>query len=64
MTVMFADIRNFTELAEFMNTDLQSISPEIRRHRGFVVNFVGDSTMDEQIALTPIKQPCPLPSLG
>jgi adenylate cyclase len=54
MTVMFADIRNFTGLAEqmppsalakFMNTYLQSISPEIRRHHGFVVKFVGDSIM-------------------
>ena len=54
MTVMFADIRNFTglaeqmppsALAEFMNTYLQNISPEIRRHHGFVVKFVGDSIM-------------------
>ena len=54
MTVMFADIRQFTALAEcmapqalaeFMNTYLQSISPEIRRHQGFVVKFIGDSVM-------------------
>jgi class 3 adenylate cyclase/HAMP domain-containing protein len=54
MAVLFADIRRFTsmietmppgELAAFMNTYLQSISPEIRRHGGFVVKFIGDSIM-------------------
>ncbi|WP_008308204.1 cache domain-containing protein [Leptolyngbya sp. PCC 6406] len=54
MTVMFADIRQFTglvermspgALAEFMNNYLQRISPEIRGHRGIVVKFIGDSIM-------------------
>jgi class 3 adenylate cyclase/HAMP domain-containing protein len=54
MAVMFADIRQFTglaenmppqELANFMNTYLQKISPEIRRHHGFVIKFIGDCIM-------------------
>ena len=54
MTVMFSDIRGFTSLAEkmepqeifdFLNTYLQQISPEIRRHRGLVVKFIGDGVM-------------------
>ena len=54
MAVMFADIRQFTglaenmppqELADFMNAYLQKISPEIRRHHGFVIKFIGDCIM-------------------
>ncbi len=54
MAVMFADIRQFTglaenmppqQLADFMNTYLQKISPEIRRHNGFVIKFIGDCIM-------------------
>ena len=54
MAVMFADIRNFTGMAEhmepqklanFMNIHLQNISPEIRQHQGFVIKFIGDCIM-------------------
>ncbi|NJN21687.1 MAG: HAMP domain-containing protein [Leptolyngbya sp. RL_3_1] len=54
MAVMFVDIRKFTglaenmppqELADFMNAYLQKISPEIRRHHGFVIKFIGDCIM-------------------
>jgi len=54
MTVMFSDIRGFTSLAEkiapqevfdFINTYLQRISPEVRKHHGFVVKYLGDGVM-------------------
>lgn len=54
MTVMFSDIRGFTGMAEtmdpqeafdFINHYLQRISPEIRKHHGFVVKFIGDGIM-------------------
>ncbi|NEQ99073.1 MAG: HAMP domain-containing protein, partial [Cyanothece sp. SIO2G6] len=54
MGVMFSDIRGFTALAEsmtpqksfdFVNTYLRNMSPEIRRHHGFVVKFLGDGLM-------------------
>ncbi|NER01107.1 MAG: tetratricopeptide repeat protein, partial [Cyanothece sp. SIO2G6] len=47
-------IRGFTALAEsmtpqksfdFVNTYLRNMSPEIRRHHGFVVKFLGDGLM-------------------
>ena len=54
MTVMFSDIRGFTNMAEkmkarktfqFINTYLQRISPLVRTHSGFVVKYMGDGMM-------------------
>ena len=54
MAVMFSDIRGFTSLAEkmspqevfdFINASLQHISPEVQRHHGVVVKFIGDGVM-------------------
>ncbi|MDJ0703002.1 MAG: adenylate/guanylate cyclase domain-containing protein [Leptolyngbyaceae cyanobacterium MO_188.B28] len=54
MAVMFSDIRGFTSLAEkmtpqetfdFINAYLQRISPEVQKHHGFVVKFIGDGVM-------------------
>lgn len=54
MAVMFSDIRGFTSLAEkippqeafnFINAYLQRISPEVRKHHGFVVKYLGDGVM-------------------
>ncbi|GAB4348523.1 MAG: hypothetical protein Fur0042_15410 [Cyanophyceae cyanobacterium] len=54
MAVMFSDIRSFTPLAEsmtpdesfrFINEYLGRVSPEIRRHRGIIVKYLGDGVM-------------------
>ncbi|HBK97303.1 MAG TPA: adenylate/guanylate cyclase domain-containing response regulator [Microcoleaceae bacterium UBA10368] len=54
MAIMFSDIRSFTTMAEqmtpqenfdFINTYLQRISPEIRKHNGFIVKYMGDGVM-------------------
>ncbi len=54
MTVMFTDIRGFTQLSEkfnpeenfdFINSYLHQIVPVIRNHNGFIDKFMGDSVM-------------------
>ncbi len=54
MTVMFADIRDFTSLSEamtprenfnFINSYLERMGPIIRKHQGFVDKYLGDGIM-------------------
>ncbi len=54
MTVMFADIRSFTNLSEgmtpqenfnFINAYLSQVSPAIREHDGFIDKYIGDAIM-------------------
>lgn len=54
MTVLFADIRDFTTLSEtltpdenfrFINSYLERMGPVIRRHGGFVDKYLGDGIM-------------------
>ena len=54
MTVLFSDIRSFTELSEsmspeqtfrFLNSYLSRIGPEIRTHHGFIDKYIGDAVM-------------------
>jgi two-component system sensor histidine kinase ChiS len=54
MTVLFADIRDFTRLSEkmspaqtfeFVNQYLSATGPAINRHRGVIDKFVGDAVM-------------------
>jgi two-component system sensor histidine kinase ChiS len=54
MTVLFSDIRGFTELSEgmtpkdtfdFVNHYLGYMEPVIRRNNGFIDKFIGDSIM-------------------
>lgn len=54
MTVLFADIRDFTSLSEkltpdenfrFINSFLNRMGPIIRNHRGFVDKYLGDGIM-------------------
>lgn len=54
MTVLFADIRSFTEIAhtcatasvlELLNSILNAILPAIEEHHGFVDKYIGDSIM-------------------
>ncbi|MEG3927973.1 adenylate/guanylate cyclase domain-containing protein [Microcoleus sp. D3_18a_C4] len=54
MAIMFSDMRSFTTMAEqmtpqenfdFINNYLQQISPEIRKHNGFIVKYIGDGVM-------------------
>ncbi len=54
MTVLFADIRGFTRLAErmtpdetfrFVNRYLSAMEPAITRHRGVIDKYVGDAVM-------------------
>jgi adenylate cyclase len=54
MAVMFSDIRSFTTLSEtmtpqdnfnFVNAYLRRVSPEIRKHYGIIVKFLGDGMM-------------------
>ena len=54
MTVLFADIRDFTPLSEqmtpqenfnFLNSLLSRISPAIRQHGGFIDKYIGDAVM-------------------
>lgn len=60
MTVLFADIRNFTTMSEnltpeqnfkFINDFLQQVTPIIRSHTGFIDKFIGDAVM----ALFPLQ---------
>jgi predicted ATPase/class 3 adenylate cyclase len=54
MTVLFADIRNFTSLSEsmtpkenidFINGFLKRMVPPIREHHGFIDKYIGDAIM-------------------
>ncbi|GBF50424.1 adenylate/guanylate cyclase [Leptospira ryugenii] len=54
MTVLFADIRSFTELSEsmtpqenfnFLNSYLQRVGPIIRENGGFIDKYIGDAIM-------------------
>ncbi len=54
MTVLFADIRSFTQLSEqmtpdenfrFINAYLHHIGPVARRHNGFIDKYIGDAVM-------------------
>jgi class 3 adenylate cyclase len=54
MSVLFADIRNFTQISEgmtpaqnfeFINSFLTQIGPIIRHHGGFIDKYVGDAIM-------------------
>ena len=54
VTVLFADIRNFTSLSErmspeqtfaFLNACLSKLGPHIRSHSGFVDKYIGDAIM-------------------
>jgi class 3 adenylate cyclase len=54
MTIMFADIRDFTHLSEtltpqeninFLNAYLSTISPIIRQYHGFIDKYLGDGVM-------------------
>lgn len=54
MAIMFSDIRSFTTLSEqmtpqenfdFVNAYLRRVSPGIRKHKGFIVKYMGDGMM-------------------
>ena len=54
MSVLFADIRNFTTLSEtmtpednfkFINSYLSCLGPAIREHQGFIDKYIGDGIM-------------------
>ena len=54
MSVLFADIRNFTAMSEtmnpeenfrFINTFLSSMEPAITEHGGFIDKYIGDAIM-------------------
>jgi len=54
MTVMFADVRDWTTLSEsmsprenfnFINAYLQWVSPVIKEHHGFIDKYLGDGVM-------------------
>ncbi len=54
MTILFADIRNFTALSEtmtpdenfeFINAYLEHVGPVIRAHGGFIDKYIGDAIM-------------------
>lgn len=54
MTILFSDIRAFTELSEsmtptenfkFINSYLSRMEPHIQRHDGFIDKFIGDAIM-------------------
>lgn len=54
MTLLFADIRDFTGLSELMNPEetftfineyLRRVSPIIRKHAGFIDKYMGDGVM-------------------
>jgi PAS domain S-box-containing protein len=54
MSILFADIRNFTTLSEgmspkenfdFLNSYLRQVGPVIRNHNGFIDKYIGDAVM-------------------
>ena len=54
MTVLFSDLRNFTQFSEsageelvfhFLNLYLEQMQPIIHRHGGFIDKFIGDAIM-------------------
>ncbi|HEY9606736.1 MAG TPA: two-component regulator propeller domain-containing protein [Allocoleopsis sp.] len=54
MSILFADIRNFTTLSEamspkenfnFINSYLRRVGPMIRQHQGFIDKYIGDAIM-------------------
>lgn len=54
MTILFADIRSFTELSErlspaenfnFLNSYLNRVGPIVRQNGGFIDKFIGDAIM-------------------
>ncbi len=54
MSILFADIRNFTTISErmtpeenfkFINSYLSVMGPVIRRHNGFIDKYIGDAIM-------------------
>jgi len=54
MTIMFSDIRDFTQLSEsmtpsenfeFINSYLSQMEPVISRHRGIIDKYIGDTIM-------------------
>jgi signal transduction histidine kinase/class 3 adenylate cyclase len=54
LCVMFADIRNFTQIAEglnpseafqYVNQCMARMGPQIRNHRGFIDKYVGDAIL-------------------
>lgn len=54
MSILFADIRSFTEFSEtltpkenfdFLNSYLQRVGPIIRHNNGFIDKFIGDAVM-------------------
>ena len=54
MTILFADIRSFTNLSEtlspqenfdFINSYLRQVGPIIRQHNGFIDKYIGDAVM-------------------
>lgn len=54
MTILFCDIRNFTQLSErmtpednfrFINSFLSQMEPPIVRHRGLIDKYIGDAIM-------------------
>ncbi len=54
MTILFTDIRHFTDLSEaldptqvfaFLNDYLSRMGPEIREHGGFIDKYIGDAIM-------------------
>lgn len=60
MTILFSDIRSYTNLSEkmspeenfkFLNSYLERVGPVIRKHNGFIDKYIGDAIM----ALFPSK---------
>lgn len=54
MTILFSDIRSFSELSEnmtpqenfdFLNSFFKRVGPVIREHRGFIDKYIGDGIM-------------------
>lgn len=54
MSILFADIRAFTSLSEkitphenfaFLNSYLEKMEPVVRKHKGFIDKYIGDSIM-------------------
>ncbi|HBB31682.1 MAG TPA: hypothetical protein DDZ80_23260 [Cyanobacteria bacterium UBA8803] len=54
MSILFADIRNFTTLSEemspkqnfdFINSYLKRVGPIVRKHNGFIDKYIGDAIM-------------------